>query len=53
VLTFETSKCLAHPSFLWASQESMMFVLKMETLNIESEVQLVEACKNLANSMYV
>jgi len=50
VLSLETKKCLEHESFLEASEESLIFLLEMETLSIDSELDLIEAAVKLAKT---
>jgi len=48
VLSLETKKCLEHDSFLAASEESFIFLLDLETLAIDSELELIKAALKLA-----
>jgi len=50
VLSLETKKCLEHESFLKASEDSLIFLLGMETLDINSELDLIEAAVKLARA---
>jgi len=50
LLSLETKKCLEHETFLEASEESLIFLLEMETLAIDSELDLIEAAVKLAKS---
>jgi len=53
VLSLKTNECLDHESFLEASEESLIFLLEMETLSIDSELDLIKACVKLANTKSV
>jgi len=53
LLASETTKCLEHPSFFEACQDSLIFLLQMDTLNVESELDLLNASLKLANSRSV
>jgi len=50
VLSLETKKCLEHKSFLKASEESLIFLLEIETLSIDSELDLIEAAVKIAKN---
>jgi len=50
VLAHETSRCLEDPSFLEARGHSLILLLRIERLNIKSELELVNATLKLANS---
>jgi len=50
VLSLETKQCLEHESFLEASEESLIFLLEMETLAIDSELDLIKAAIKLAKT---
>jgi len=59
VLALKTEKCLEHESFLEASTESLIFLLKIETLYVGSELRnvseldLIEAAIKLAKTKWV
>jgi len=50
VLSSETIKCLEDDSFLKASKESLIHLLKMEKLGVKSDLDLLNASLKLANS---
>jgi len=53
MLSLQAKKCLEHKSFLEASEESLFFLLEMETLAIDSELDLIEAAVKLAKTKLV
>jgi len=50
LLSQETKKCLEHDSFLKASEDSLIFLLDLEKLAIDSELDLIEAAIKLAKT---
>jgi len=46
----QTSRCLNHSSFLEATRESFIFFLQMDSLNVSSELVLLNASLKLAKS---
>ncbi|CAB3369658.1 Hypothetical predicted protein [Cloeon dipterum] len=50
VLATHTMACLKHPSFVNASTESLLLLLKLKRLNINSELDLVNACVRWSQS---
>ncbi|CAB3363006.1 Hypothetical predicted protein [Cloeon dipterum] len=45
-----TRECLNHPTFLGISKSILVQFLSLDTLNIESELDLVTACIRLAEA---
>jgi len=50
VLSLETEECLGHKTFLKASEESLIFLLNLDKLAIDSELDLIEAAIKLAKT---
>ncbi|XP_065336077.1 uncharacterized protein LOC135936982 [Cloeon dipterum] len=44
ILGSKTSDCLKHPSFLEASEEAVKLFCGLDKMNIQSELELLEAC---------
>ncbi|XP_059487220.1 uncharacterized protein LOC132203438 isoform X2 [Neocloeon triangulifer] len=50
ILSRETTSCIGHPDFLKVSQQSIAILLQLDSLNVNSENDLVNACIKWSSS---